>query len=49
MLELIKPNLNYYENQIPLVSLKADINLLSLIKNENSINKIIAKHKVFKF
>ena len=47
--KLTKPNLYYYENQIPLESLKADINLLSLIKNENSINKIIASTKYLNF
>ena len=47
--KLTKPNLNYYENQIPLDSLKADINLLSLIKNENSINKIIASTNYLNF
>ena len=47
--KLTKPNLYYYENQIPLESLKADINLLSLIKNENSINKIITSTKYLNF
>ena len=48
-INLSKPELNYYESVIPLESLKADINLFSIIKNNNGINKIIVDTKYVDF
>ena len=48
-LELIKPELYYLNNQIPLKSIKADMDVLSLIKDEKKINQILLNTKYIDF